>query len=281
MLKTNEFCQNWLSHHKSNEIAVFANERMECGVVRSDSVLSVYHSQESGFILTWILEGQGIFHSDGEHYALAPGCLCLRRPGRKYHLEFNARTEHHRCFLRLPTCLYDFLVSTYPIIDTLPPIINAPYAPSLHQRFLQLVDAYAACTADSLHWMIPETFSLILDVTSLSMPVELKKLALGRSMLEKIQDDLPLEAIAAACRMSYGRFRKAFQKAYGISPGQYRIQYRIRVAKRLLLEGMSVGSVAYNLNYPDVYSFSHQFRNVANCSPSDYVKRKAEPQSSR
>ena len=82
------------------------------------------------------------------------------------------------------------------------------------------------------------------------------------------------EAIAAACQMNYDRFRKAFQKTYGVSPGQYRINYRILVGKRLLLEGMSVGSVASTLNYPDIYSFSHQFRSVAGCSPSDYVRRK-------
>ena len=274
MLKTNDFCQNWLARHNSNAIAIFPNECMECGIVRSGSVLSVYHSQERGFILTWILEGTGTFHSQGEHYELHPNCLCLRRPGREYHLEFSARTEHHRCFLHLPTSLYDFLISMHPRINSLPPVIEAPYMPSLHQRFLQLLDDYVACTAGNLHWLLPETFSWILDITSLSMPAELKKLALSRSMLEKTQENLSLEAIAAACQMNYDRFRKAFQKTYGVSPGQYRINYRILVAKRLLLEGMSVGSVASTLNYPDIYSFSHQFRSVAGCSPSDYVRRK-------
>lgn len=82
MLKTNDFCQNWLARHNSNAIAIFPNECMECGIVRSGSVLSVYHSQERGFILTWILEGTGTFHSQREHYELHPNCLCLRRPGR-------------------------------------------------------------------------------------------------------------------------------------------------------------------------------------------------------
>lgn len=277
MLRMNDFCQNWLLRHNSNELAIFPNEQISCGVVRSDSVLSVHQSQESGFILTWILEGPGIFHTEGAHYELYPGCVCLRRPGREYHLEFSARAKHHRCFLRLPTCLYSFLISIHPMIDTLPPVLDAPYTPALHQRFLELIDAYAACTATNLHWMIPETFSLILDVTSLSTPLELKQLAMGRSLLEKAQEELSLEAVAAACQMSYGRFRKAFRKTYGISPGQYRINYRVRVAKRMLLEGMSVGSVASALNYPDVYSFSHQFHNVVGCSPSDYVKRKAHP----
>lgn len=108
MLKTNDFCQNWLARHNSNAIAIFPNECMECGIVRSGSVLSVYHSQ-------------------GEHYELHPNCLCLRRPGREYHLEFSARTEHHRCFLHLPTSLYDFLISMHPRINSLPPVIEAPY----------------------------------------------------------------------------------------------------------------------------------------------------------
>lgn len=61
---------------------------------------------------------------------------------------------------------------------------------------------------------------------------------------------------------------------YGISPGQYRIEYRIRVAKRLLKDGSSVSKVAQMLNYPDIYTFSHQFREVVQCSPTEYVQQK-------
>lgn len=274
MLKTNDFCQNWLDAHPQNIMRVYVNEGLQCGYVCRDTICSVESRSENGFYMSWILEGQGVFESQGESYAITPECVCIRRPRHSYRLHLETRGANHRYFLRLPTCLYDFLVRMYPQLDLMPPIAPAPYDPVIHQRFIHLLEASAETPADNLYWLLPDFFSLILDVTTLSMPRSSKNLMRAKGLLEQPGNTLSLEEIASRCEMSYGLFRKSFRREYGISPGQYRIEYRIRAAKRLLRDGNSVSRVAELLNYPDIYTFSHQFRELAECSPTEYVQHK-------
>lgn len=274
MLDMNEICQKWLSTHKKNITAIFANEDIEVGCVRDESISFIQHFRENAFIMTWILEDRGTFDSNGKQYSIHPECVNIRRPRQAYKLSFDDRFPHHRYFIRLPICLYDFLVQMYPQLDSMPPVIDAPYNAVIHQRFIQLLETTVATPASSLHWLIPDLFSLVLDITALAVPTEYKQLAQGKSLLEKTANEMSLEEIANACGLSYGTFRKSFRRMYGISPGQYRIEYRIHVAKRLLKDGSSVSKVAQMLNYPDIYTFSHQFREVVQCSPTEYVQQK-------
>lgn len=274
MLELNDICQKWLDRHQTNLVAIFPNEDIEVGCIRDESISFIQHFRENAFIMTWILEDKGAFDTNGECYAIYPECVCLRRPRHAYRLSFDDSVPHHRYYIRLPTCLYDFLVRMHPQLDSMPPVIDAPYDAVIHQRFIQLLETAVNTPASSLHWLIPDLFSLVLDITALSTPSDHKKLAQGKSLLEKATNDMTLEQIAASCGMSYGSFRKSFRRLYGISPGQYRIEYRIRAAKRLLKDGNSVGNVAQMLNYPDIYTFSHQFREVTQCSPTEYVLRK-------
>lgn len=274
MLNMNAICQNWLNEHRHNIVAIFANEDIEVGCIQEESISSIHHFVENAFIITWFLEDRGEFHTNGECYVIHQGCVCLRRPRHTYHLRFDDHSPHHRYYIRLPTCLYDFLVRMHPQLDSMPPVIDAPYDASIHQRFIKLLETAVATPASSLHWMLPDLFSLIQDLTALTLPADHKKLSYGKSLLEKPANEMSLEEIAVACGMSYGAFRKSFRRVYGISPGQYRIEYRIRVAKRLLKDGNSVSKVAQMLNYPDIYTFSHQFHETVHCSPTEYVQRK-------
>lgn len=274
MLKTNEFCQNWLDAHSQNIMRVYVNEGIQCGYVCRDTIASLESHSENAFIMSWILQGRGEFWAQETRYAISPECVCIRRPRHSYRLSFETRAANQRYFIRLPTCLYDFLVRMHPQLDLMPPIAPAPYDPVIHQRFIRLLETVAETPADNLYYLLPDFFSLILDVTTLSMPRSSKSLMRAKSLLEQPGSAMSLEEIAARCEMSYGFFRKSFRREYGVSPGQYRIEYRVRAAKRLLRDGNSVSRVAELLNYPDVYTFSHQFRELAKCSPTEYVQRK-------
>ena len=81
-----------------------------------------------------------------------------------------------------------------------------------------------------------------------------------------------LEEIAAHHDMSYNTFRKYFHEAYGISPQQYRLHSRVEKAKQLLSMGHQCSEVAAMLDYPDLFSFSHQFKQISGTSPSEYRK---------
>ncbi|GIW74954.1 MAG: hypothetical protein KatS3mg104_0017 [Phycisphaerae bacterium] len=71
--------------------------------------------------------------------------------------------------------------------------------------------------------------------------------------------------------ISYERFRKVFRQMTGHSPHGYWIRRRIDHAKIMLTQQrLSVKQVAYQLGYPDPFSFSRQFKKVAGISPSQF-----------
>ncbi len=63
------------------------------------------------------------------------------------------------------------------------------------------------------------------------------------------------------------------RRVTGLSYQSYCINVRMRQALLLLKNSpMAISEVAANLGYPDVYSFSHQFKKVHGISPRDYRK---------
>lgn len=64
---------------------------------------------------------------------------------------------------------------------------------------------------------------------------------------------------------------KIFSKAFGMSPKQYIIDSKLKVAKSMLKEtDMSVTEIAYSVGYPDVLTFSRVFKSKEKISPQNY-----------
>jgi AraC-like DNA-binding protein len=98
------------------------------------------------------------------------------------------------------------------------------------------------------------------------------KLRQAASMLtEQFETSINLKNIASEIGMGYEHFRKAFTHHMGRSPMAYRITHRIGLAQSRLLEtDVSIGELAMQLGYADVYTFSRQFKQVTGFSPSAY-----------
>lgn len=89
---------------------------------------------------------------------------------------------------------------------------------------------------------------------------------------ERVDEKVLLPDIAKEMGMSYRSFRRLFESILGISPGQYLIKLRIERAKDLLESGKAPREVAELLNYPDVYTFSRQFKRFSGISPAQYCR---------
>lgn len=78
-------------------------------------------------------------------------------------------------------------------------------------------------------------------------------------------------AAAEHAGLSYDQFRRQFSIEVGRSPVRYAIEQRIARARRLLeRDRTAIESIALQLGYPDVATFSHQFRRFTGQSPSQY-----------
>ncbi len=80
--------------------------------------------------------------------------------------------------------------------------------------------------------------------------------------------------LAKMCFVSEVYLRKLFLKITGVTPQQYVIQRKIKMAKSWLLSTrMAINEIAFKLGYPDVYSFSKSFKIHSGCSPQQFRKQ--------
>lgn len=97
----------------------------------------------------------------------------------------------------------------------------------------------------------------------------------GIELLEQ-DSDLSIAEIAAKCGVSECYFRRLFSQYSGESPMSFRQHYRIERAKQLLLsdEQYTIGEIAQELNFLDIYHFSKTFKKYCGVSPNKYLQQK-------
>lgn len=84
-------------------------------------------------------------------------------------------------------------------------------------------------------------------------------------------EELPLEELAACCRMSLYHFIRCFKRDMGMTPHAYIQGYRIQKAKELLIQtDLPIAAIAAFVGYSDPSHFSALFRSVAGCLPRQY-----------
>lgn len=80
-----------------------------------------------------------------------------------------------------------------------------------------------------------------------------------------------VEELAREADCSVDHFIRLFRRALGVTPGEYLIRLRIEEAKALLtFSSQPISRVAELLGYPDLYSFSRQFKSRTALSPTCY-----------
>jgi AraC family transcriptional regulator len=79
-----------------------------------------------------------------------------------------------------------------------------------------------------------------------------------------------LMELAEICNLSVRQLSRGFRISRGCSIGHYVEQTRIDNAKRLLIGGKSVKSVAYSMGFASPSSFSYAFRRTTGTSPAEY-----------
>lgn len=227
----------------------------------------------SEYRLLYLLEGRGVFKSGDESQDLRPGSVVQRLPGMTHTISRQARPRWTDFYLILPPPFYELLVES----GLLPfrgdpsrppdPVVLACLRDLLQslKRQRNVADAYAS---------VFQALSLFENRASThapGSPLE-RKMEEARACLEgDLETDLP--ALAARLGLGYEHFRKAFRRHTGQAPKEYHIRHKIRRAQEILgAQPLTVGEVGERLGYPDLFTFSKQFRRVTGMTPSRYRK---------
>jgi AraC family transcriptional regulator len=79
-----------------------------------------------------------------------------------------------------------------------------------------------------------------------------------------------LSELAELCNLSVRQLSRGFRTSRGCSIGQYVEQTRVENAKRLLIAGKSIKSIAFSMGFSSPSSFSFAFRRTTGISPAEY-----------
>jgi AraC-like DNA-binding protein len=87
--------------------------------------------------------------------------------------------------------------------------------------------------------------------------------------------DISLEQLAAIAGLSRFHFCRLFGKEMGVSASAYQTQLRISRAKKLLLQGIPIATVASLTGFYDQSHFGWHFKRLVGVTPGSYVGKTA------
>lgn len=84
------------------------------------------------------------------------------------------------------------------------------------------------------------------------------------------EHDWTLDKMAEAALMSRARFAQRFHEVVGVTPGTYLSDWRLGLAKSMLLQGASVQTIALDVGYGSSSALSRVFSNRCGMSPTEW-----------
>ena len=166
-----------------------------------------------------------------------------------------------------------------PELDGIVPVRGDVSGVELLDEFLELQRELEAANAENVYCLLGQLIHYIINIAGIARLRGSRggipdKLIQARMLLEDVTSRLTLEEIAARCSMPYSSLRRGFAEKYGISPGRYRTSCRINEAKRALISGEPISSIAERLGFADVYTFTHRFSDEVGKSPARLPRRR-------
>jgi len=87
----------------------------------------------------------------------------------------------------------------------------------------------------------------------------------------KYNESITVKYLSEACGLERSYMTRLFKAAMGHSPQEYLINYRIRIARKLLYEtDWPIRNIAYAVGYSDSFAFSKAFKRICGTAPGRY-----------
>jgi len=259
------------------------SQGLSCGFLnKSGNTEDVSNEQYDRLAMVYVLRGRGAYHDSlGHEFSINEGDVFFRFPDRTHTGTIDPTSQWHECFVSLRSEWYK-IFQQLELIRPDQVRISLGITEEIPARIHGLMNLMRADDTPT------ETSSLEFEIASLirrvlasaqehryaSTPhVELLKRAREIIRTQAAQN-CSIEILLAKLGLSYSRLRSLFREAYGISPGEYRIQVRIENACALLeTTTLPIKEIADQLGYADAFTFSKQFKQRVALSPQQFRSR--------
>ena len=245
---------------------------MGCGVSRrwlENTSHQININIHDAYVIVVVLEGVGVFtDNQGQKHEMKEGMGFQRIPNQNHQFEIPKDQFYAEFFLHIPRQFYLEMREYGFGYEKNEVLYVDPLHLALNHIYL-LAEKINECHEMQLPSMLLELSSFAFDLLRKSK--EIKTPSLHQKMIQEacfilnkdFHEHLYMPQMAESFHLSYERFRKIFKEVMGVAPGDYRIRSRIQYAQNLLADrNYNVNEIAEQLGYPDVFTFSKQFKKI-------------------
>jgi AraC-like DNA-binding protein len=137
----------------------------------------------------------------------------------------------------------------------------------------RLSDALSGVTGEQAQQLSDALEVLYAGVAGVRVPCESDSLNEVKVLLERRPENpFSVEDLAQRAYVSPYHLIRTFRQRSGLSPHQFQMQNRVRMAQHLLQEGGKIAEVALAAGFCDQSHFDHWFSRIVGMPPSQFVR---------
>ena len=229
------------------------------------------------YILVYIVRGHGRYEDvNGNSVEIRPGVLYQRFPGVRHSNVFQPVSDFFEAYMVLPRQIFELLLESK-AVSLKRPCLDIGLRQGVYDRFEGFLSELRGCGESRLHLTLASMHGFAAELLSPDMDLEAMADSFGEEACAilglRLDRRLSMPGVARKMGLGYSKFRQLFLARLGCSPGEYRIRRRLELAQSMLAsQGVSIKEAAKAVGYPDVHSFSKQFKGHAGLTPGQFVK---------
>ncbi len=226
------------------------------------------------YAMLGVISGKGRYMDyQGKSWDFEPGCILQRFPGQVHTIEWNEKGA--TSFLAAPCPVFNLIKLLCGDGFSACPVIRGYDVTHFTEECRIVRGLFETLPENRLIEAVNRVQNLFTDIVLFQSGGNHKK----TNLLDKVdkylsaypEKKVTVGELAKHCAVNKNSFREKFRLETGISPGRYIINKKLDAAAKLLLnQGLSIGEIADRMNYPDIYTFSRQFKKFRGITPSAY-----------
>ena len=232
------------------------------------------------FTFVYIPKGSGVFESEASgKIEVTEGSLFIVFPNVWHRYQPDKRTGWDEFWVEFSGTAAEGFMNKSPLKPT-EPLLVIENASKVMNAFMNII-----ATSDSqphgFEYILPSQahnlLALLIAETGLQKHQDREKNEAIRKarirLIANLEESVDLKKLAAELGTSYSLFRKAFKEITGFSPHQYRLDFRMHQASRLLVSSnLQISRIAKQLGFASIYNFSERCKKKMGSSPMEYRK---------
>lgn len=245
------------------------------GISYCDGTYLIRRTSSPLTCMEYILEGKGTVTENNETFQAEKGDIYILREGKDHYYYSDHNNPWIKIWMNLSGPAVDHLISAYGLDG-----INHIKGLNLEFDFREFYETAQHChtakeTAEKcavlFHRILQKISEHIRNRGGESSPIAQKM----KEMIDGTKGyDITLEEISKQLFFTKTHLIRVFREEYNITPYEYILERKLRLAKDLLINtSLPISEIAAYLNFCDAHYFTNFFRARAGITPKEYRKR--------